>query len=410
MASEKGEIDIDMTHQRFDFDEALRALKEGKPLSGKNGVLTALIKELTEAALDGEIEAHLLEESSPNRRNGRSKKTIRSTQGNFELNVPRDRAGTFEPQFVKKHQTSIGDEIESKILALYAQGMSYTAISSHLHEMYGVGISTGTITSVTDKIIAKVKEWQARPLEAVYPVVWMDAIHYKIREGGKVVVKAVYTILALNLEGKKEVLGLYVSESEGARFWLQVLTDLQNRGVKDILIACVDGLKGFPEAINSIYPKTEVQLCIVHQIRNSMKYVIWKDRKAFMADLKKVYEATSKEIAEEELDTLEITWGDKYPIVIKSWRSNWENLSHYFKYPPEIRRIMYTTNAIEAVHRQFRKLTKTKGAFPNQDSLLKLLYVGIQNASKKWTKPIRHWQMGLSQLAIFFEGRLDYYL
>jgi putative transposase len=285
--------------------------------------------------------------------------------------------------------------------------MSYKDISAHLEDIYGISISKGTLTAITDKIIHTVKEWQARPLETVYPIVWLDAIHYKIREDGKVLSKAVYTILGVNIEGRKEVLGLYLSENEGANFWLQVLTDLSNRGINDILIACVDGLKGFPEAIETIFPATEVQLCIVHQIRNSLKYVGSKNQKEFMVDLKRVYKASNKDLAESELDMLEDKWNDKYPIVIKSWRNNWERLSQYFKYPEDIRRIIYTTNTIEAVHRQFRKLTKTKGAFPNKDSLLKLLYMGIQNASKKWTMPIQNWSLTISQLAIFFEGRLD---
>ena len=391
----------------FDFQGALQALREGKPLHGKEGILTPLIKNLTEAALEGELESHLGQEIAANRRNGKSKKTIKSMDGNFELRTPRDRTGSFSPQIVKKHQTTLNDELEQKIIALYGLGMSYKDISLHLEEMYGIDVSTGTLTAVTDKIIHTVKEWQARPLESIYPIVWLDAIHYKIRENGKVRSKAVYTILGVNLDGRKEVLGLYISENEGANFWLQVLTDLSNRGVTDILIASIDGLKGFPEAIETIFPDTEVQLCVVHQIRNSLKYVGSKNQKEFMADLKRVYKASNKDLAVEELDTLENKWNDKYPIVIKSWRNNWERLSQYFKYPEAIRRIIYTTNTIEAVHRQFRKLTKTKGAFPNQDSLLKLLYMGIQNASKKWTMPIQNWSLTISQLAIFFEGRLD---
>lgn len=391
----------------FDFQAALKAIQRGEPLLGKEGILTPLIKKLAEAALEGELDSHLSQEIVRNRRNGKSKKTIKSLNGNFELNTPRDRAGNFSPQLVKKHQTTLNDEIEHKIIALYGLGMSYQDISLHLQEMYGLEISTGTLSAVTDKIIHTVKEWQARPLESIYPIVWLDAIHYKIRENGKVHGKAVYTILGVNLEGRKEVLGLYISENEGANFWLQVLTDLSNRGVTDILIACIDGLKGFPEAIETIFPETEVQLCIVHQIRNSLKYVGSKNQKEFMVDLKRVYKASNKDLAEQELDTLADKWNDKYPIVIKSWRNNWERLSQYFKYPEDIRRIIYTTNTIEAVHRQFRKLTKTKGAFPNQDSLLKLLYLGIQNASKKWTMPIQNWSLTISQLAIFFEGRLD---
>lgn len=391
----------------FDFQKALKGIQEGKPFTGKAGVLTSLIKNLTEAALEAEIDTHLGQEIAANRRNGKSKKTIKSFNGNFELEIPRDRGGTFSPTIVKKHQTTMSDEIEQKIIALYGLGMSYNDIAAHLKEIYGLEISNGTLSAVTDKIIHTVKEWQARPLESMYPIVWLDAIHYKIKENGKVCSKAVYTILGVNIEGRKEVLGLYISESEGANFWLQVLTDISNRGVTDILIACVDGLKGFPEAIETIFPKTEVQLCVVHQIRNSLKYVASKNKKEFMVDLKRVYKAVNKESAESELDILENKWNAKYPIVIKSWRNNWERLCQYFQYPEDIRRIIYTTNTIEAVHRQFRKLTKTKGAFPNQDSLLKLLYMGIQNANKKWTMPIQNWSLAISQLAIFFEGRLD---
>lgn len=391
----------------FDFSTALKDIQAGKPLLGREGILTPLIKNLTEAALEGELDSHLGREITANRRNGKSRKTIKSLNGNFELRTPRDRDGTFSPQLVKKHQTTLNDEIEQKIIALYGLGMSYQDISAHLQEIYGLEVSTGTLSVITDKIIHTVKEWQARPLASIYPIVWLDAIHYKIRENGKVAGKAVYTILGVNLEGRKEVLGLYISEHEGANFWLQVLTDLSNRGVKDVLIACVDGLKGFPEAIEAIFPNTEIQLCVVHQIRNSLKYVGSKNQKEFMADLKRVYKAGTKDLAASELDILAGKWNEKYPIVITSWRNNWERLSQYFKYPEDIRRIIYTTNTIEAVHRQFRKLTKTKGAFPNQDSLLKLLYMGIQNASKKWTMPIQNWSLTISQLAIFFEGRLD---
>lgn len=398
---------MDEKDTKFDFTSALKAIREGKPLTGESGVLTPLIKALTEAALEGELDSHLGREISANRRNGKSQKTIKSLDGNFELRTPRDRDGTFKPQLIKKHQTSLNDEIERKIIAMYGIGLSYQDIAGHLRDLYGLEVSTGTLSAITDKIIQTVKEWQARPLDSVYPIIWLDAIHYKIRENGKVAGKAVHTILGVNLEGRKEVLGLYVSEHEGANFWLQVLTDLAHRGVKDILIACVDGLKGFPEAIESLFPNTEVQLCVVHQIRNSLKYVGSKNQKEFMADLKRVYKASNKDLAESELEVLASKWDGKYPIVIKSWRNNWERLSQYFKYPEDIRRIIYTTNTIEAVHRQFRKLTKTKGAFPNQDSLLKLLYLGIQNASKKWTMPLQNWSLTLSQLAIFFEGRLD---
>jgi len=393
-------------NEKFDFDKALEQIKAGASIDGKDGVLAPLIKQLTEAALEGELESHLAQEIR-NRKNGKSSKRMKSSVGEFDLEVPRDRNGTFEPQIVKKHQRSMSDQIEQKILSLYALGNSYAQIKGHLEEIYGVGFSTAAISAVTDKIIPMLKEWQQRPLEAIYPFIWLDAIHYKVKEDGRYLSKAVYTILGVNLEGKKEILGLYLSESEGANFWLQVLTDLNNRGVQDILIASVDGLTGFPEAINAVFPKTEVQLCIVHQIRNSLKYVASKNRKEFANDLKAVYRAVSKEAAQTELDRLDEKWGAKYPIVINSWRNKWENLSNYFKYPEDIRRIIYTTNIIESVHRQFRKLTKTKGAFPNENSLLKLLYLGIQNAQQKWTMPIQNWSLTLSQLAIFFEGRLD---
>lgn len=393
--------------KEFDFEEALAALRNGQDLTGKDGILTPLIKQLTEAALKAELEAHLEQEEPPNRKNGASKKKVKSSTGSFELETPRDRSGTFEPKLVKKHQTHLTDEIERKVLSLFALGNSYQDIAGHIADLYGLSLSNATISAVTDKLLPELEQWRNRPLQSHYPFVWLDAIHYKVKEEGRYVQKAIYTVLGLTLEGKKEILGLYLSETEGANFWLSVITDLQNRGVEDILIAAVDGLKGFPEAINSVFPKTEVQLCIIHQIRNSMKYVASKHQKAFMADLKPVYRAANKGAAETALDELEARWGQQYPIVIKSWRSKWENLSVYFKYPPDIRRVIYTTNAIEAVHRQFRKLTKTKGAFPNENSLLKLLYVGIQNASKKWTMPIQNWNLTLSQLAIYFDGRLD---
>lgn len=397
--------------QKFDFNSAVKELLSGKKISGKDGVLAPLVKQLVEAALEAEVESHIANEAlsgNKNRRNGYNTKTIKSaTDGTFELSTPRDRESTFEPQIVKKHQTTISDEIEERILSMYALGMGYQDISGHVEEIYRISISTATISAITDKIIVKVKEWQSRPLESIYPFVWLDAVHYKVKEDGKYISKAVYTVLGVDMEGKKDILGLYLSESEGANFWLGVLTDLRNRGIDDILIASVDGLKGFPEAIKTIFPKTEVQLCIIHQIRNSLKYVASKNQKEFIKDLKPVYQALSKDSAELELDRLEEKWGDKYPIVISSWRNKWDNLSNYFKYPVEIRKIIYTTNIIESVHRQFRKLTKTKGAFPNDTSLLKLLYMGILNAKKKWTMPIHNWSLTLSQLAIFFEGRLD---
>lgn len=393
--------------QPFDFDKALKALRKGQDLTGKDGLLTPLIKQLTEAALQAELEEHLAQEQAGNRRNGVGRKTVKTASGAFELETPRDRSGSFEPQLVKKNQTRMTDEIDRKILSMFARGMSYRDIRSHIEDLYGMEVSEAVISSVTDRLVPELKEWQQRPLEAIYPFVWLDAIHYKVKEDGRYVQKAVYTVLGLNINGHKELLGLYISESEGANYWLSVLTDLQNRGVQDILIACVDGLKGFPDAIAAIYPETEVQLCIIHQIRNSLKYVASKNKKAFMNDLKPVYRAATKAAAELELEKLEAKWGSQYPLVLNSWRRKWDNLSTYFKYPQYVRKAIYTTNAIEAVHRQFRKLTKTKGAFPNETSLLKLLYAGILVATKKWTMPIHNWNMTLSQLAIHFEGRLD---
>ena len=391
----------------FNFDEALKDLQAGKDLTGKDGILMPLIKQLTEAAITAELEHHLSHSKIPNRKNGKASKTIKTGTGSFELNAPRDRAGTFEPELIKKNQTQLTPEVDRKILSLFSHGMSYRDIKHHIQDMYGIEVATGAITAITDQLIPQLEEWQDRPLNNVYPIIWMDAVHYKIREDGRYISKAIYTLLGLTVDGEKEILGIYLSDNESASYWLSVLTELQNRGLEDILIACIDGLSGFPEAIASIFPKTEIQLCIIHQIRNSMKYVAAKNQKEFMADLKPVYRAISNEAAEKALDLLEDKWGETYPIVTKSWRRRWTNLSAYFKYPEPIRKIIYTTNAVEAIHRQFRKLTKTKGAFPNENSLLKLLYAGILNASEKWTMPIQNWSQALSQLDIYFEGRLD---
>ena len=390
-----------------DVEQFARDIKAGKSIGGTDGALGSLIKQLTEAALAAEIDSHLAQDLTKNRKNGYSSKTMKSDHGAFELDVPRDRNGTFEPEIVKKNQTTMTDEIEKKMLSLYALGNSYSQISKHIEDIYGVEFSKAAISAVTDKIIPMLQEWKIRPLEAVYPFIFLDAIHYKVKDDGRYISKAFYTVLGVRVDGRKEVLGLYLGENEGAKFWLQVLTDLQNRGVEDILIASVDGLKGFPEAINSVFPNTEVQLCIVHQIRNSLKYIGSANQKQFASELKSVYQAFTKQEAEFELEKLEEKWGKKYPIVFQSWRNKWENLSLYFQYPEDIRRVIYTTNIIESVHRQFRTLTKTKGAFPNDDSLLKLLYMGIQNAQVKWTMPIRNWSLTISQLAIHFDGRLD---
>lgn len=409
-------MNTDNNIDNFDFntyqENAIRSLKEGKPLSGKDGVITPLIKMLLEKALEGELEAHLqypknAKTKSGNTRNGKSKKTLKTSYGSFDLETPRDRESTFEPQIIQKRQVTLNEEIDNKIISLYGLGNSYDDIRNHLQELYGVNISSATMTKVTDKILPLIKEWQTRTLDNVYPIIYMDAIYFKVRENGKVIKKAVYIVLGINMDGKKDVLGFYIGENESSKFWLSVLTELSNRGVKDILIICIDNLKGFKEAINSIYPDTEVQLCVIHQIRNSLKYISYKDYKAFLNDLKNVYKSSTKEQAEVELLSLEKNWCNKYPIVIKSWLHNWDELSNYFKYSEEIRRLIYTTNIIEGLNRQIRKYTKTKGSFINDASLIKQIYLAIQNISKKWIQPFPHWKLTLSQLAIIFEGRLE---
>jgi putative transposase len=398
----------------FDFSqfqqEAIAGLKSGQSLTGKDGILTPLIKEILEAALEGEIEAHLSDckvQDQNNRRNGKLKKTIKTDTGAFELETPRDRNGSFEPDIIKKRQTVLNESLDNKVLSLYALGMSYDAIAEHLADMYGLEVSSAKISMITDKLIPVISEWRNRPLESVYPIVFLDAMHFKVREDGKVVSKAFYSILGVKNNGHKDILGMYLSEAEGARFWLSVLNDLRARGVDDILIASIDGLKGFPEAIAQVFPKTEIQLCVVHQIRNSLKYIISREQKEFMSDLKLVYKATSKDLAEHHLLELGEKWGKKYPAVIKSWQSNWESLSQYFKYPEELRRIIYTTNIVEGFHRQIRKYTKNKGAFTSENALLKLIYCACQKILEKWNQPMHNWALIVSQLQIYFDGRLN---
>lgn len=399
-----------MQEQPFDLEsftqEAAQRLRNGEELSGKDGILTPLIKQIIEASLDGEMQAHL-EQEKANRRNGKTTKKVKTGYGIIDLATPRDRKSSFEPKLVKKRQTTLGKGLDEKVLALYGLGMSYSDICSHLEEMYGLELSEATLSGITDKIIPMVKEWQSRPLEAVYPVVWMDAIRYKVRSEGRIINKAVYCLIGVNQEGYKELLGLYLSETESAKFWLSILNDLQHRGVKDIFIACIDNLTGFKEAITAAFPQTAVQLCIVHQIRNSLKYVTYKDQKAFMADLKKVYKAVSLDEAEHQLLELEEKWGDKYAAVLKSWNNNWAELSHYFSYPEPIRRIIYTTNIIEGFHSQLRKVTKSKRVFSSDMALMKLLYLIQRNVTKKWTMPVSDWKQALSQFSITFEGRLQ---
>lgn len=406
--------DLNQSLEHFDFSqfqqEAIERLKSGQPLTGKDGVMTPLIKKILEAALEGEMEAHLSdckEASHYNRRNGKTTKTLKTGTGAFELETPRDREGSFEPEIVKKRQTILNESLDNKVLSLYALGMSYEAIVDHLEELYGLDVSPAKISQITDKLLPVITEWRNRPLEPVYPIVFLDAMHFKIREEGKVVSKAIYSILGVTPEGCKEVLGMYLSQSEGAHFWLMVLNDLRARGIDDILIASIDGLKGFPEAIAQVFPQTEIQLCVVHQIRNSLKYVLSKDQKAFMKDLKLVYKASSRDLAEHHLLELDEKWGKKYPAVLKSWQSNWERLSQYFKYPEDLRRIIYTTNIIEGFHRQIRKYTKTKGAFVSENALIKLIYCACQKVLEKWTQPMHNWALIISQMQIYFDGRLN---
>ena len=397
----------------FDYEEvknkALTQLKTGKPLLGKGGALGPLFKSFLEAALEAELEEHFQEnkEEQINRRNGHGTKQLRTSEGTMELTTPRDRSGSFEPEIVKKRQTILADSLEDKILGLYGLGMSLRDIAAHIKEMYDSDISHTVLSEITDRIIPAIRLWQSRELEDIYTIVWLDAMYYKVKdESGHVVTRCLYNVLGIDLEGCKHLLGVYVSESEGARFWLSVLTDLQQRGVKDILIACIDNLGGFEEAIGSIFPKTEVQSCIVHQIRNTVKYVVSKDVKAVIADVKLIYKAINKELAEEHLNALEQKWGKKYPIVIKSWRNNWHKLSTFFKYAADIRRLIYTTNTIEGFHRQIRKVTKTKGAFTNDMALLKLVYLASQRIEQKWTMPLQNWSLTMQQLCIMFEGRM----
>lgn len=396
----------------FDFesikDKAIEQLKAGKPLLGKDGAFAPLLESILNAALEGEMDAHLTEDErlSGNRRNGKMQKQVQTSLGEVTVSTPRDRNSSFDPQFIKKRETILAESVSDRIIGLYALGNSTREISSWMEENLGNRISAETISSITDRVLPEIKAWKSRPLENIYAIVWMDAIHYKVMdERGCAVSRAIYNVLGINKDGHKELLGMYISHSEGANFWLSVLTDLQNRGVEDILIACVDGLKGFPEAIQSIFPQTVIQLCIIHQIRNSIKYIGSKNQKEFMKDLKRVYQAVSKEAAETELDNLEQKWGEQYPIVIKSWRDNWERLSNYFQFTQAIRRLIYTTNTVEGYHRQIRKVTKNKGVFTNDTALEKLVYLAYRNIRKKWTMPIANWGTTAQQLAIKFGDR-----
>lgn len=398
--------------QPFDYELAKQKVKEqlrsGKSLFSKGGAFAPLLQEMLNSILEGELEAHLDDEerSLGNRKNGKGSKVLKTSSGSIEVNTPRDRLSSFEPEMIKKRETIMAQNLEDKIIGLYGLGMSLRDISSHIKETYDTDISATTLSTITDKVIPLVKEWQQRPLESLYCIVWLDAMYYKVKEEGRTQTRCVYNILGINKDGRKDVLGMYVSQSEGANFWLGVITDLKQRGVEDILIACIDNLKGFDEAIRTIYPLTEVQTCIVHQIRNSIKYVASKDQKLFMADLKPVYRADNESQALSELEGLKEKWNKKYPMVISSWEKNWAKLSTYFKYPAGIRKLIYTTNTIEGYHRQIRKVTKNKGVFTSDVALLKLIYLATERIQQKWTMPLSNWAISASQLKIIFGDRM----
>lgn len=385
--------------------EALKRLANGEELGGVDGILTPLIKRLLEVSLDGEMQVHV-NQNRPNRRNGKTGKQVKTSHGPLDVEVPRDRDGTFNSELLPKRRTTLGDGLDNKILALYGLGMSYSDIRAHLAEMYGLNVSEATLSTITDKVMDELGQWQNRQLDPVYPFVWLDALHYKVRHEGRVVSRALYTVLALRMDGRKELLGLYVSEAEGARFWLGVLTELQQRGVHDILVASIDNLSGFAEAIETVFPQTDVQLCLVHQMHNSLRYVVEKDRRAVIKALKAVYRASGRKQAQKAFEGFTAEWGTKYPLIIKSWTDNWDRLTRMFDYPAPIRKIIYTTNPVEGVHRQLRKVTKTKGAFVNDQALLKLLYLAYKRISAKWTSPPQHWGLTLQQLYLLFPERL----
>jgi len=393
------------------LDELLKG-KKPEEILGEEGLLKELTRRLVERALDAEMTEHLGYEKhakdgehSGNSRNGRSKKRVLTDTGSVEIEVPRDRNGDFDPQLVRKRQRRLKG-FDDKVISLYARGMTTREIQGHLKELYGTDVSPTLITAVTDSVLDDVQAWQSRPLDPVYPVVFLDAIHLKLRDSGHVQTHAVYLALGINMEGEKDLLGLWIGESEGAKFWMNVLTELKNRGVQDILIASVDGLRGFPEAIEALYPKTQVQLCIVHMVRNSLRYVSWKDRRAVAKELRAIYRAPTAEAAEKALEAFSQKWDHRFPSISKSWRSRWENIIPFFSYPPEIRRVIYTTNAIESINSSIRKVTKKRGAFPTVDSIRKVLYLAIRKASERWSRPLREWPPALNHFAIMFEGRI----
>lgn len=395
------------------LDELIKDYKNPEDLLGENGLLKQLTKALLERAMEAELtfdlgfekNDHQAVKENSNRRNGTSHKRVKSKHGAIDLQIPRDRRSEFEPRIVKKHQRRF-DGFDDLILSLYSRGLSTREIQSHIEEIYGIEVSPDLISSVTENITELVREWQTRPLDAVYPIVYLDALRVKIRVDGAVSNRCIYLAIGVNLEGKKETLGLWTAENEGAKFWLSVLTELTNRGIKDIFIACVDGLKGFTEAIASVFPETVIQVCVVHQIRNSLAYVSYKDRKQIAADLKPIYTAPTEDEGLFALEEFAEKWNSKYPIITKSWQANWSKINPMFQFPQEIRRAIYTTNVIESLNFSLRKITKTRAAFPTEEAAIKLLWLGLRNIEKKWTMPIQNWSLAMNQMAIIFEGRL----
>ena len=394
------------------IDSLLADYKKPEDLIGEHGLLKQLTKALVERALQAEMAEHLghdkhetVNNATGNTRNGKSRKTLKGEFGELPIEIPRDREGSFEPLIISKHQTRWAG-FDDKILSLYARGMTTREIQQHLTEMYGTEVSPTLISTVTDGVMDEVKQWQSRPLDAVYPVIYLDCIHAKVRDAGSVRTKAIYLAIGINMEGHKEILGLWIAQTEGAKFWLSVVTELKNRGVQDIFIACVDGLKGFPEAIETVYPHAIVQLCIVHMVRNSLNYVGWNKCKEVAADLRLVYSAATIDEAEQALADFEDKWNNAYPPIARSWRNNWQRIIPFFDYPPEIRRIIYTTNAIESVNMSLRKVSKNRGSFPNDEAVIKLFYLALSNIAKKWSMPLRDWKPALNRFTIQFNERM----
>ena len=399
----------------FDYNSEVKKCKTIDDVLGKNGLVQMLVKDVLENILEAEMDEHLgrdkyqrqsdIEPSERNYRNGYSQKNLRSSFGTVDLDIPRDRKSEFEPQIVKKYET-VCNELDKKIISLYAKGMTTSDIQAEIEDLYGITISPSMVSKITDKVIATATEWQNRMLDKIYPIVYLDAMYFKVRSNGKIVNKAVYICLGYTMEGYKDILGLWVDEAEGAKFWLGICNDLKNRGVKEILIACMDGLKGLPQAIQTVFPSANIQTCIVHQIRNSIKYIASKDKKSFMKDLKEVYKAATEELALAQLDKLKETWGNSYGMVIDSWYNNWNNLSTFFDFSPRIRKIIYTTNALEGFNRQVRKYTKSRTIFPTDESLNKCVYLATMEIMEKWTQPVPNWGATLAELTLFFTEEL----